>query len=99
MLLGAQTSGTYKPCPEAYLRSVDQLGCVPGEVMLVAAHNSDLAAADGVGLQTAFVAARPNTVRVSRPTTVRTATGLWSLTTSSTSRPCSGADPHLAAVI
>lgn len=45
----------YKPQPEAYLGAVNLLGLSPGEVMMVAAHNSDLAAAAGLGLRTAFV--------------------------------------------
>jgi 2-haloacid dehalogenase len=45
----------YKPTPEAYLRTVEVLGMRPEEVCLVAAHNSDLAAARRCGLKTGFV--------------------------------------------
>jgi 2-haloacid dehalogenase len=45
----------YKPDPEFYLGAVELLGLTPAEVMLVAAHNDDLAAAAGLGLATAFV--------------------------------------------
>ncbi len=55
-ILGAEVAGAYKPSPQAYLRTVDILGMSPGEVMMVAAHNSDLAAARRCGLKTAFVA-------------------------------------------
>lgn len=55
VLLGAETAQAYKPLPEAYLRNVAILGLEPAEVMLVAAHNSDLAAASSAGLQTAFL--------------------------------------------
>lgn len=54
-LLGAEIARSYKPRPDVYLASVTALGCRPEEVMMVAAHNSDLAAAQAVGLRTAFV--------------------------------------------
>jgi 2-haloacid dehalogenase len=56
VILGSDVSRAYKPAPEAYLRPAAMLGLEPGEVMLAAAHNSDLAAARGAGLATAFVA-------------------------------------------
>jgi 2-haloacid dehalogenase len=46
----------YKPDPQTYLGAVELLGCEPANVMLVAAHNDDLAAARSHGLRTAFVA-------------------------------------------
>lgn len=55
-ILGAEVAGAYKPSPQAYLRTVDILGMAPGEVMMVAAHNDDLAAARRCGLRAAFVA-------------------------------------------
>lgn len=55
-ILGAEVTGHYKPQPECYRRSVQMLGVQPEQVMLVAAHNSDLIAASKVGLRTAFVA-------------------------------------------
>lgn len=45
----------YKPRPEAYRTAIGLLGCRPDEVMMVAAHNYDLAAARGQGMATAFV--------------------------------------------
>jgi 2-haloacid dehalogenase len=54
-VLGAEPARAYKPQPEAYLRTADFLGLHPEECMLVAAHNSDLAAAARVGFRTAFV--------------------------------------------
>jgi len=54
-ILGAEVANAYKPQPAAYLRTADILGLQPGEVGLVAAHNSDLAAARACGLRTAFV--------------------------------------------
>lgn len=55
-ILGAEVTGHYKPAPQAYLRAAEILGVAPGELCLVAAHHSDLAAARACGLQTAFVA-------------------------------------------
>lgn len=54
-ILGAEIARAYKPEPEVYLRSVEALGLEPRRVMMVAAHNGDLVAAAGCGLQTAFV--------------------------------------------
>jgi 2-haloacid dehalogenase len=45
----------YKPDPENYLGAASLLGCKPKEVMMVAAHPSDLKAARDCGLKTAFV--------------------------------------------
>ncbi len=55
-ILGAEIARAYKPQPEVYLRSVEAVGLEPEAVMMVAAHGSDLDAAAGCGLQTAFVA-------------------------------------------
>ncbi|WP_431283519.1 haloacid dehalogenase type II [Humitalea sp. 24SJ18S-53] len=55
-ILGAEVAQAYKPSPQAYLRTAEVLGLAPNEVMLGAAHNSDLAAARKCGLQTGFVA-------------------------------------------
>ena len=55
-ILGAEIARAYKPQPEVYLASVAALGLEPGEAMMVAAHNGDLAAAASCGLRTAFVA-------------------------------------------
>jgi 2-haloacid dehalogenase len=54
-ILGAEVSGHYKPDPEAYLATARTLAIEPGELCLVAAHHSDLAAARGCGLMTAYV--------------------------------------------
>ena len=54
-ILGAEIARAYKPQPVVYLRSVEALGLEPAEVMMVAAHNGDLAAAASCGLRTAFV--------------------------------------------
>ena len=54
-ILGAEATGIYKPLPAAYLETADILGIAPGDLCLVAAHHSDLAAARACGLQTAYV--------------------------------------------
>jgi 2-haloacid dehalogenase len=56
VILGSDVSQAYKPSREAYLRPAALLGLRPGEVMLAAAHESDLAAARAAGLATAFIA-------------------------------------------
>lgn len=56
VVLGAETARAYKPLPAAYLASAALLNLEPSQVMLVAAHNGDLAAAAAAGLRTAFVA-------------------------------------------
>jgi 2-haloacid dehalogenase len=55
VILGAEPARAYKPMPESYQRNAEMLNLAPHEVMLVAAHNGDLAAAAKVGLRTAFV--------------------------------------------
>lgn len=54
-ILGAEVTGHYKPVPQSYLRAAEMLGLLPGQCMMVAAHNSDLAAAQKCGLKTAFI--------------------------------------------
>jgi 2-haloacid dehalogenase len=56
VVLGAETARAYKPLLQAYLAAAELLNLAPGQVMLVAAHNGDLAAAAACGLRTAFVA-------------------------------------------
>lgn len=54
-VLSAEIFGHYKPDPEVYLGCAQILDVEPGEVMLVAAHPSDLRAARAAGLRTAYV--------------------------------------------
>ncbi|MFC7847149.1 haloacid dehalogenase type II [Arthrobacter sp. NPDC057388] len=56
VIIGSDMTRTYKPLPQAYLRTAEFLDLGPGEVMLAAAHNSDLRAARQAGLATAFIA-------------------------------------------
>jgi 2-haloacid dehalogenase len=55
-VLSAETFKAYKPDPRTYLGAAEILGLKPAEVMMTAAHNSDLVAASKQGLRTAFVA-------------------------------------------
>ena len=55
MIFGADVFRHYKPDAETYLGACEMLSLCPAEVMLCAAHNEDLAAAQHHGLRTAFV--------------------------------------------
>jgi len=55
VVLSAELAQHYKPDPAAYQMPPALLGLSPGEVMLVAAHPGDLAAAAAQGLKTAYV--------------------------------------------
>lgn len=54
-ILSAELARRYKPDPEVYQTAADLLGLRPEQVMMVAAHKSDLQAAKKVGFQTALV--------------------------------------------
>ena len=54
MIFGSDLFGHFKPDPETYLGVARMLDLSPGQVMMAAAHNGDLAAARACGLQTAF---------------------------------------------
>ena len=56
VILGAEVANAYKPDPEAYRRAAALLDLDPATCLMVAAHNSDLVAAAGIGMKTAFVA-------------------------------------------
>jgi 2-haloacid dehalogenase len=56
LVLSAELFEHYKPDPETYLGAARLLGLEPQQVMMVAAHNGDLKAAQQLGLKTAFVA-------------------------------------------
>jgi 2-haloacid dehalogenase len=55
LIMGAELFKHYKPDPETYLGAAELLSLSPAEVMMVAAHNNDLAAAQKCGLKTGFV--------------------------------------------
>ena len=54
-VLSAELFQHYKPDPEVYLGAARLLGLQPAQVMMVAAHPSDLRAAAACGLRTAYV--------------------------------------------
>ena len=54
-VLSGELIQKYKPDPEVYLMAARLLGCTPSQLMLVAAHPSDLQAARACGLRTAYV--------------------------------------------
>ena len=54
-ILGAELAKHYKPDPEAYLSPVQFFDLTPPEVMMVAAHQTDLAVPKRLGLRTAYV--------------------------------------------
>jgi 2-haloacid dehalogenase len=54
-VLSAELARQYKPARAVYQMAADLLGLRPEEVMMVAAHKSDLRAAKQAGLRTAFV--------------------------------------------
>jgi 2-haloacid dehalogenase len=56
LVMSAELFEHYKPDPETYLGAARLLGLKPEQVMMVAAHNGDLKAAQKFGLKTAFVA-------------------------------------------
>lgn len=55
LVLGAEIVGHYKPDAEVYDAAPRLLALEPAEVLMVAAHVDDLAAARGRGLRTAYV--------------------------------------------
>ena len=54
-LLSGETVKAYKPNAAVYQMAVSSLNIRPGEILMVAAHNYDLNAANGQGFRTAFV--------------------------------------------
>jgi 2-haloacid dehalogenase len=58
-ILGAEVARDYKPKAIVYQSAAAAFDCAPAEVLMVAAHSNDLAAAAEAGLRTAFIA-RPD---------------------------------------
>ena len=58
-IVGAELARDYKPKPVVYLTAAAAFDCAPAQVLMVAAHSSDLEAAAAAGLRTAFIA-RPD---------------------------------------
>ncbi len=55
LIFSSDLTRAYKRDPRAYQAAIAALGMEPGEVMLCAAHNDDLAAAAGQGMRTAYI--------------------------------------------
>jgi 2-haloacid dehalogenase len=55
LILSAEVFRHYKPDPETYLGVAELFDLTPQDVMMVATHEDDLQAAQGCGLQTAYV--------------------------------------------
>jgi 2-haloacid dehalogenase len=54
-ILSAELAWHYKPDAEVYVHAARLLGLLPAQIMMVAAHEDDLVAAQQVGMKTAFV--------------------------------------------
>ena len=54
-VLSAEVFRAYKPDPRVYLGAAEVFDADPAEVLMVAAHHDDLAAARACGLQTAYI--------------------------------------------
>jgi 2-haloacid dehalogenase len=65
-ILSAEVFKAYKPDPATYLGVANIFDVAPSQVMLVAAHQDDLAAARACGLQTAYIE-RPFEFGIQRP--------------------------------
>ncbi len=65
-VLGAEVFRAYKPDPRVYRGAAEVFDVEPAKVMMVAAHQDDLAAARACGLQTAYIE-RPMEFGAARP--------------------------------
>ena len=65
-ILSAEVFRAYQPHPSTYLGVAKVFDLLPGDVMLVAAHQDDLAAARACGLQSAYIE-RPHEFGAKRP--------------------------------
>jgi 2-haloacid dehalogenase len=85
LILGSDVTRAYKPDTAAYREPAGYLGLDPGQVMLVAAHTADLAAARKAGLATAFVArpAEYGAAAAGAPAGPGTPAGDWDLSATS----------------
>lgn len=57
-ILSCDMLGVYKPDPRCYARAAEIVACAPGEIMMVAAHPSDLRAGISAGYRSAYVLPR-----------------------------------------
>ena len=89
-ILGADIAKNYKPETAVYLACCKALRLEPNEVMMVAAHNDDLVAAQNCNLQTAFIA-RPAEHGPDQSADLE-ATGNWDRVVTSLSQLCRATD-------
>ena len=54
-VLSAEDAHSYKPHPDVYRLAIDDTGCAPERLLMVAAHAWDLRGAQAVGMRTAYV--------------------------------------------
>jgi 2-haloacid dehalogenase len=57
-ILSCDLLGVYKPDPRCYTRAVEILDCLPADIMMVAAHPSDLRAGMAAGFRSAYILPR-----------------------------------------
>jgi 2-haloacid dehalogenase len=74
-IITAENARCYKPRPEVYRTAIELLGVRPEQVLMAAAHNYDLEAAQALGMRTAFIP-RPLEYGPGQ-TTDLTPTGKW----------------------
>ena len=79
-IFGGDVSRHYKPDPQTYLGACAMLGLPPAQVLMAAAHPSDLAAAQQCGLRTAYID-RPAEFGPNHP--AETVHGVWDFTVDS----------------
>lgn len=54
-IISVDQVGAFKPSPGIYRKAIQQLGCEPGEIMMVAAHAFDILGAQTCGFKGAYV--------------------------------------------
>ncbi|MEM9063722.1 MAG: haloacid dehalogenase type II [Pseudomonadota bacterium] len=81
VIMSSDATRGYKPDPKTYLGACEMMGLAPTEVMMCAAHNSDLAAAASHGLHTAYIN-RPTEYGPDQDRDTE-ATGPWDIVTDS----------------
>jgi len=54
-IISVDQVGAFKPSPGIYRKAIQQLGCEPGEIMMVAAHAFDILGAQASGFRAAYV--------------------------------------------
>ena len=55
LVISVELAGAYKPKPAAYQKAIELVDAAPHQVLMVAAHTNDLAAAQACGMRTAYI--------------------------------------------